>query len=118
MSRIGRSLAQRLTRDELNEGSNKMFSPTSEEVESLRQLGTRLRRRRLQIGEPQVRAAGRIGVSLPTYRKLEQGDSSAQIGVWIRALRLYGNLDDLALLFPETLFDEQVKRQRAPRGAA
>ena len=102
----------------LNEAPITMFSLTSEEIESLRQLGARLRRRRLQAGEPQLRAAGRIGVSLPTYRKLEQGDPGAQIGVWIRALRLYGNLEDLTLLFPETLFDEQAKRQRAPRGGA
>jgi len=93
-----------------------MFSLTPEEVESLRQLGARLRRRRLQAGEPQLRAAGRIGVSLPTYRKLERGDPGAQVSVWVRALRLYGSLDDLALVFPETLFDEQTQRQRAPRG--
>ena len=93
-----------------------MFSLTSEEAGALRQLGARLRRRRLQAGEPQLRAAGRIGVSLPTYRKLEQGDPGAQVGAWIRALRLYGNLDDLTPLFPETLFDEQAQRQRAPRG--
>ena len=94
-----------------------MFSVTSEESEALRVLGARLRRRRLQAGEPQLRAAGRIGVSLPTYRKLEQGDAGAQIGVWVRALRLYGALDDLTLLLPESLFDEGATRQRAARSA-
>ena len=93
-----------------------MFAVIAEESEALAQLGTRLRRRRLQAGEPQLRAAARIGVSLPTYRKLEQGDPGAQIGVWVRALRLYGGLEDLALLFPESLFDESNRRQRVSRG--
>ncbi len=93
-----------------------MFTPTSEESDALRRLGARLRRRRLQAGEPQLRSAGRIGISLPTYRKLEQGDPGAQIGLWVRALRLYGGLGDLDLLFPESLFDAATSRQRAPRG--
>ncbi|AUB81649.1 helix-turn-helix domain-containing protein [Candidatus Thiodictyon syntrophicum] len=93
-----------------------MFAVTSEESEALQALGARLRRRRLLAGEPQLRAAARIGVSLPTYRKLEQGKPGAQIGLWVRALRLYGALDDLALLLPESLFDEGATRQRAARG--
>ncbi len=92
-----------------------MFSVTEDESEALAHLGARLRRRRLQAGEPQHRAACRVGVSLPTYRKLEQGDPGAQIGVWVRALRLYGGLDDLTLLFPESLFAAAAPRQRAPR---
>ena len=92
-----------------------MFAVTSEESAALQALGARLRRRRLQAGEPQQRAAARIGVSLPTYRMLERGDPGAQIGVWVRALRLYGALDDLALLLPESLFDEGATRQRAAR---
>lgn len=92
-----------------------MVVATESEVEALQALGTRLRHRRLQAGEPQVRAASRVGVSLPTYRKLEQGDPSSQIGVWVRALRIYGALDDLQQLLPESLFDEAMDRQRAPR---
>jgi transcriptional regulator with XRE-family HTH domain len=81
-------------------------------------LGRRLRRRRLAAAEPQTRAASRIGVSVPTYRKLEQGDPSAPIGVWVRALRLYGDLSALDELLPESLFDVDERRQRAPRGSA
>lgn len=92
-----------------------MFSTTEIEQERLVALGERLRRRRLQAADPQVRAASRIGVSLPTYRKLERGDPTAQIGLWIRALRLYGNLPDLDQLLPESLFECDQKRQRAPR---
>lgn len=92
-----------------------MLSLTEVEVRALNALGERLRRRRLAASEPQLRAATRIGVSLPTYRKLEQGDATAQIGAWVRALRLYGSLSDLELLLPESLFERDTQRQRAPR---
>ena len=92
-----------------------MFAITDIEQSALAALGQRLRRRRLATAEPQNRAASRIGLSVPTYRKLEQGDPSVPIGPWVRALRLYGNLGDLDLLLPESLFDQDPPRQRAPR---
>ncbi len=95
-----------------------MFCLTDNESDSLSSLGQRLRRRRLAAAEPQTRAASRIGVSVPTYRKLEQGDPSAPIGVWVRALRLCGDLAALDGLLPESLFDRDEPRQRAPRRRA
>lgn len=95
-----------------------MVSVTDRESETLERLGARLRRRRLQAGEPQERAASRVGVSVPTYRKLEQGDPAVQVGIWVRAIGLYGSLDDLDLLLPESLFDAEQTRQRAPRRRA
>lgn len=92
-----------------------MLSFTEEETEALTTLGERLRRRRLLAGDQQDRAAARIGVSAPTYRKLEQGDPTAQVGAWIRAIRLYGSLADLAALLPQSLFDDEPERQRAPK---
>jgi len=92
-----------------------MISLTSSEFGALTGLGARLRRRRLLAGEPQARAAGRVGVSVPTYRKLERGDPAVQIGIWVRAIGLYGTLSDLDLLLPESLFDAEPGRQRAPR---
>jgi DNA-binding XRE family transcriptional regulator len=114
--RSARRLEKRLVCWRLNQASTAMFTLTTEEAESLRQLGERLRARRLRAGEPQLRTASRIGVSLPTYRKLEQGDPTAQIGVWVRALRLYGGLDGVEDLCPGTLFDAEAHRRRAPRG--
>ncbi len=91
-----------------------MLSLTSEEAESLRQLGARLRRRRLQAGDPSCAPPGGLGSPCQPIASWSRGT----LAVWIRALRLYGNLEDLTFLFPETLFDEQAKRQRAPRGGA
>lgn len=92
-----------------------MFSLVEEETQALAALGQRLRRRRLAAAEPQLRAAARIGVSVPTYRKLEQGDPTAPVGAWVRALRLYGDLGALDALLPASLFDDDLERQRAPR---
>ncbi len=94
-----------------------MFSITRPEHAALVSLGERLKRRRLQAGEPQARTAARLGVSLPTYRKLEKGNPGTPIGTWIRALRLYGSLEPLDALLPASLFDEANSRQRAPRAA-
>ena len=86
----------------------------------LARLGTRLREARLARNESQARFAARIGVSIPTLRRLEQGDPSAQVGHWLEALELLGRLDDFdALLAPSvSLFDAAAAsktRQRARR---
>jgi len=87
----------------------------------LAQLGTRLRGERLARNEPQARFAARLGVSIPTLRRLEQGDASVQIGHWLAALEVLGRLQDAeALLAPRySLFDAAVDvpkaRQRARR---
>jgi transcriptional regulator with XRE-family HTH domain len=88
----------------------------------LRQLGDRLRAERLARNESQTRFAARIGVSVPTLRRMEQGDTSAQIGHWFTVLTLLGRVADAeALLAPRySLFDaaaqaEKPTRQRARR---
>ena len=88
----------------------------------LRQLGDRLRAERLARNESQTRFAARIGVSVPTLRRMEQGDASAQIGHWFTALTLLGRITDVeALLAPRySLFDvaaqaDKPTRQRARR---
>ena len=84
--------------------------------ESLLKLGVRLREQRLLRNEPQARFAARLGVSVPTLRRLEQGDASAQIGHWLAALELLGRLHEAeAWLAPQTsLFAaaEPVPQQR------
>jgi transcriptional regulator with XRE-family HTH domain len=90
----------------------------------LQQLGNRLRAERLARNESQTRFAARVGVSVPTLRRMEQGDSSAQIGHWFTALTLLGRIADAeTLLAPRySLFDvaaqsDKPTRQRARRKA-
>lgn len=86
----------------------------------LNQLGQRLRDQRLARNEPQARFAARLGISVPTLRRMEQGDPSAQMGHWLTALEMLGRVADVEqLLAPRySLFDvaaEPPKRQRARR---
>lgn len=86
---------------------------------TLERLGARLRAQRLLRNEPQARFAARLGVSVPTLRRLEQGDASAQIGHWLAALEVLGRLHEAdAWLAPQTsLFAAAeaapLQRQRA-----
>jgi transcriptional regulator with XRE-family HTH domain len=88
---------------------------------TLEQLGARLRAQRLLRNEPQARFAARIGVSVPTLRRLEQGDASAQIGHWLAALEVLGRLHEAdAWLVPQTSLFAAAEpalpaRQRARR---
>lgn len=88
----------------------------------LKSLGARLRAERLRRNETQQVFASRIGVSIPTYYKMEHGDPSVPMGQWAVALDILGHVGDLdQLLAPtEDLFAkyEQSKtpvRQRASR---
>ncbi len=93
-----------------------------ESKEKIIQLGKRLRENRLDCDEAQERFAARLGVSVPTLRKMENGDPTVKIGTWIEALWLLNRLSDVdsVLKKDQTLFDEgetkQIKkRQRATK---
>jgi transcriptional regulator with XRE-family HTH domain len=90
--------------------------------DSLKALGARLREERLRLNETQKVFAARIGVSVPTLYKMENGNHRVTLGHWADALDLLGRVEDLdKLLAPkENLFDkyertQKPKRQRASR---
>ena len=72
----------------------------------LKKLGSRLRAERLKRNEAQALFAARIGVSIPTLRKMESGDSTVLIGYWAIALDLLDRAGDFDLILaePEDLF--------------
>jgi transcriptional regulator with XRE-family HTH domain len=82
----------------------------------LQKIGKRLRDARLARNEPQVRFAARIGVSVPTLRKLEQGDPSVAVGALVEALWAMDRLGDLdAVLSPgKSLFDRMEQMEKKP----
>lgn len=87
--------------------------------DALVQLGARLRAQRLMRDEPQARFAARLGVSVPTLRRLEQGDASAQIGHWLGALELLGRLHEAeAWLAPQTSLFAAAETAPHPRQRA
>lgn len=93
------------------------------ENETLKNLGLRLKNARLERNDPQKEFAVRIGVSIPTLYKMEQGHPSVSMGAWVKALSMLGRLEDMDQLIglKESLFAryealEKIKnRQRAKR---
>ena len=84
--------------------------------ESARKLGASVRSLRIARGDRQTIFAQRIGVSVPTLRRLERGDQTVQLGAWLRALWVLDKLAGVtAAAIPQaTLFDriERPVRQR------
>ncbi len=89
-----------------------MFS--IETLKALTKLGKRLQTLRLERNERQADFAARLGVSVPTLRKIEQGDPTVAIGTCVDAFWLLDRLDDLnSVLAPkESLFDQWSKQQK------
>jgi transcriptional regulator with XRE-family HTH domain len=69
--------------------------------EALGKFGTRLKALRLRRNLSQDYVAGIVGVSLPTYRKIEQGDGTVEFRHVVRALGVLGLAEALGELIPE-----------------
>ncbi len=95
-----------------------MFSV--ELVKKLEQLGMRLLDARLLKNESQKRFASRLGISVPTLRKMEKGEPASSIGVWAEALYILDRLDDLdaVLATKQSLFDKRDEQVRPKRKRA
>ena len=85
----------------------------------LARLGERLRAARLRRRMTQATLAARADVSLPTLRKLEQGEPSSSLATLLRALQVLGLDQDIDFLARD---DEVGRRLQdihqigAPRG--
>lgn len=75
-----------------------MYLASIREQQVLQALGSEIRRARIEHDLCQASMAARIGVSTPTYRRVEQGHAAVPIGYWIRALNLLGRADDVQKL--------------------
>lgn len=93
-----------------------VFPATSRQ---LVELGARLRAARLRRRMTQAALAARADVSLPTLRKLEQGEPSSSLATLLRALQVLGLDRDVDALASD---DEVGRRLQdihqvgAPRG--
>ena len=81
----------------------------------LQSLGTRLKEARLKRNESQKRFAARLGVSVPTCRKMEKGDPTVAVGTWARALWLLDRVDDLDKILARTSLFEEWENRQAPK---
>ncbi|MTI73920.1 MAG: helix-turn-helix domain-containing protein [Stenotrophomonas sp.] len=86
-------------------------------VRQLSTLGERLRAARLRRKLTQAMVAERVGVTLPTIRKLESGDPTSSLATVIRVLQVLGLAQDVDKLAAEDtlgrqLQDRELKRPR------
>ena len=85
------------------------------ETALLHSLGLRLRDERIRRNDSQAKFAARIGVSIPTLRKMEEGDPSVRIGHWFAALSVLGREKDFdALLAPQEDLFARFEKMTAP----
>jgi transcriptional regulator with XRE-family HTH domain len=60
--------------------------------DGLREVGQAIRAARLRRRQPASDLAARVGVSIPTLRKLENGDPTVSLGVFAKAAWVLGLL--------------------------
>lgn len=85
----------------------------------LSELGERLRAARLRRKLTQAMVAERVGVTVPTIRKLESGDPGSSLATVIRVLQVLGLAQDIDKLAADDalgrqLQDGELKRPRRP----
>lgn len=86
-------------------------------VKALRDLGANIAVARLRRREPQRAWAERIGVSVPTYVRLEKGDPSVGMAAYAAALWLMGRVQALPeVAAPENDLMALERDVRAARG--
>ena len=96
----------------------KSFQQLPAAVESaLRELGQAVRVARLRRRQSAQDFASRLGVTLPTLRKLERGDPGVALATFVTALWLIGLLDRVReLARPESdVLGNMIETARLPR---
>ena len=72
------------------------------DAEALEKFGVRLKALRLRRNVSQEYVAGVVGVSVPTYRKIEQGDGTVEFRHVARAMGVFGLAEALGDVVPAT----------------
>lgn len=97
--------------------SRRTLSTHPRHAGQIEDLGARLRAARLRRKLTQALLAERVGISLPTLRKLEAGDPSSSLATVIRVLHMLGLASDIDLLaandaLGRSLQDAELKQPR------
>jgi len=90
-----------------------MFSILGD-IEAMRMLGNRIRQERLRRNWSQQDLSAQVGVTLPTYRKIEKGDGSVEFRHVVKALAVLGYQDALGEIIPEQPPELRLKDLLAP----
>ncbi|MDX2080465.1 MAG: helix-turn-helix transcriptional regulator [Terrimicrobiaceae bacterium] len=84
------------------------------EIEAMQKLGARVRQERLRRNLTQDYLAQMLGVTVPTYRKIESGNGSVEFRHVAKALGVLGYADALGELIPEIQPEVRLKDLLAP----
>ena len=95
--------------------TNSIIALPPESLVMLKNLGLRLRARRLAQNMTLEQAAERLLCSPTTYRALESGKPTVSLGLLAHALWLFGRLDDMELLSPVDISMLGNKRSQRAR---
>ncbi len=98
---------------------NIVIYPSS--AKELEALGERLRDARLRRRFSMATVCARADISRPSLYKVEKGDPSVSIGIYVQVLRVLGLVGDLGLIAKEDLLGRRLQdeslpqRRRAPK---
>jgi transcriptional regulator with XRE-family HTH domain len=90
-------------------------------AKELEDLGQRLKDARLRRRFSMATVCARADISRPTLYKVETGDPSVAMGIYVQVLRVLGLVEDLSLIAKEDLLGRRLQdeslpqRKRAPR---
>ena len=99
----------------MTRSTNSILALPPESLAALKNLGLRLRARRLAQNMTLEQLAERLLCSPTTCRALENGKPTVSLGLLVQALWLFGRLDDVAQLSPLELGMLAGKRSQRAR---
>ncbi len=82
-------------------------------VERLQTWGATIRKQRVSLRMTAEDLCGRLGISRPTLRRLENGDTAAAASLYLAALNVLGLLDHAAPRLEGHLWEMQSAAPRA-----
>ena len=102
----------------MNKRTVTIYPSSAKELEA---LGQRLKDARLRRRFSMETVCARADISRPTLYKVENGDPSVAMGIYVQVLRVLGMVEDLSMIVKEDVLgrrlqDESLQqRKRAPR---
>lgn len=105
----------------MNKRTVTIYPSSAKELEA---LGQRLKDARLRRRFSMETVCARADISRPTLYKVENGDPSVAMGIYVQVLRVLGLVEDLSLIAKEDVLGRRLQdeslpqRKRAPRKKA
>ncbi|MBF0410211.1 MAG: helix-turn-helix domain-containing protein [Candidatus Riflebacteria bacterium] len=89
-----------------------LYPSSAKELEA---LGHRLKDARLRRGFSMETVCIRADISRPTLYKIEQGEPSVCLGMYVQVLRVLGLIADLSLIAKDDVLGRRLQDESLPR---